>query len=651
MSKIKTKKVIYQDLEHRYQLLSDLINQIPDVVYFKDKKGKLILVNKAHAKGLKLEPEQVVGMTDYDLFPKKRADLMMRDDQHVIATGAPIIDKIERGTRVDGVDNYVSTTKIPRFDKKGNVVGLMGVTRDITRRVQLERFEKQKEKIEKQLKAAEELNKMKSELIAIVSHDFRTPLAVIKEVVLLLREQIAGPLNAKQQGFLEKAENKIVHLENLVSELLELSRIESGKFKLHYSLVDVNDLAKDSLDSFQSRAQQKNISLSCSLPKQPVHLFIDGEKTNRIITNLIDNAIKYTEAGGRVVLEVKSFSSVVRAGVLDTGIGITKQDQGGLFDKFVQLSQSVQESQKGVGLGLAIVKELVAKHGGTVWVESKAGIGAKFYFTLPKLFSFRAFDENIRARINELISKNQLAQLLNVVIVNYASFKKKIEVKSSDLMSGLGSIVDEIIRGYLGKTDSCFILTDVRKGVCSTVFPGRSEKDINEICRLLKSRIRDYFRQLAADDVFFNIGTISYPKKGNKQLSDIVAVNLQAKKIYLGSEQRRATRYRYKVGIEVVFPSYIEQSQTINISEGGLCFASAQVLKTDAPVAVKIMVPDMELPINFTARVAWIKSLPGSIPQNGKCCQIGLEIDSLQGRARKDYLKLIKTIGRKERIS
>jgi PAS domain S-box-containing protein len=156
------------ELKEKYQLLRDLMDFIPDVIYFKDKKGRFVMVNQAHAKGLGVKPEALVGKTDFDLFPKNRAEKMTQDDALVMHTGKPIIDKVERATRPDGVDNYVSTTKIPRYDSKGRVIGLIGITRDITRRMQFERLRKDKLSIEKKLEALEELSAMKSEFISTV---------------------------------------------------------------------------------------------------------------------------------------------------------------------------------------------------------------------------------------------------------------------------------------------------------------------------------------------------------------------------------------------------------------------------------------------------------------------------------------------------
>ena len=198
-------RISYKNLLGKYKLLSEFIDSVPDVIYLKDKNGKLILVNQAHAKGLNLKPEEVVGKTDFDIFPKKRAQKMFEDDMQVIKFGKPIIDKVERATRADGVDNYVTTTKIPRYDAKGRIVGLIGVTRDITHRMQLESVMQEKAQIMKRLQYLEELDKIKSSFISTVSHELRTPLAIAKEAVLLVFDKLAGPTTNKQDQLLTKA--------------------------------------------------------------------------------------------------------------------------------------------------------------------------------------------------------------------------------------------------------------------------------------------------------------------------------------------------------------------------------------------------------------------------------------------------------------
>ena len=159
-------------------LIHGLNNPLDEVNFQSKVRKRFVMVNHAHAKGLGVKPEALVGKTDFDLFQKSRAMKMVQDDAQVMDTGKPIIDKVERATRPDGVDNYVSTTKIPRYDDKGKVVGLIGITRDITRRMQFERLRKDKLSIEKKLEVLEELSAMKSEFISTVSHELRTRLPV-----------------------------------------------------------------------------------------------------------------------------------------------------------------------------------------------------------------------------------------------------------------------------------------------------------------------------------------------------------------------------------------------------------------------------------------------------------------------------------------
>jgi len=144
---LKTKKYIFPGPRLKTELLQNLLDEIPDAIYFKDEKGHLIMVNKAHAEGLGLKPEDVIGRTDFDFFPEKEAKKMTEDDIRVMRTGKPIIDKVERTTRPDGSRHYVSTTKLPRKNQDGNIIGIMGITRDITQRSQIE---EEKLKITKQ---------------------------------------------------------------------------------------------------------------------------------------------------------------------------------------------------------------------------------------------------------------------------------------------------------------------------------------------------------------------------------------------------------------------------------------------------------------------------------------------------------------------
>ena len=383
----QSKNIKFKELKDKYQLLRDLMDFIPDVIYFKDARGRFVMVNQAHAKGLGVKPEALVGKTDFDLFSKDRAKKMIQDDAWVMSTGKPIIDKVERATRPDGVDNYVSTTKIPRYNDKGEVVGLIGITRDITRRMQFERLRKDKLSIEKKLESLEELSAMKSEFISTVSHELRTPLAVIKQLVTVVFNEVVGQINHKQKEVLGKTLDNTERLKKIIDDLLDISRIERSALKLRYSLVDVVDLIKDSASFFTELAAEKNISLKYSYPKDPVNIFIDVDRIRQVISNLVSNAIKFTMDGGKIKVEVRILEAKVRIGVIDSGIGISKADLPSIFNKFTQVSKLPGVENRGVGLGLSISKKLVERHKGEIWVESKVGVGSRFYFTLRRFYT------------------------------------------------------------------------------------------------------------------------------------------------------------------------------------------------------------------------------------------------------------------------
>lgn len=631
----------FADLLYKSQLLVDLMDQIPDVIYFKDRQGKLILVNRAHAKGLGLKPEEVIGKTDFDFFPKERAELMAQDDRYVIKTGKPIIDKIERATRADGVDNYVSTTKIPRFDDKGNVVGLMGVTRDITRRMSFERLKEEKARIEKKIEVLEGLNKVKSEFVSIVSHELRTPLAIIKQLVGLLFTESQGPINDKQREILKKAIENTERLKNIVEELLDISRIESGKFKLHYALVNFNELIRDSSSYFRNLAQEKNISLSYCLPAKEINLFIDPERINQVLSNLINNAIKFTDQGGKIKIEMKILEDKARVGVVDNGVGIAKSDLPQLFNKFVQVSRIAGAERKGLGLGLSIVKELIKRHEGEIWVETKLGVGSKFYFTLPRFYTTDVLDTQMKKRIDELLAKGVKVHFINLHIVNYKEFKKTVKIRPKKLFSDLRTIIDSSFRsiGRLRKGGSLILKINTFKGKCSIILPSATDDEIKKVFGLLKDKIKRYFTKNKEENIFIALGILTFPPQESFRKVKNVSSNIFIKEIYIGSEMRRFKRYPYSAAVELMHGNIKEAAKTVDISEGGVCVLSNNVFKKDSQINIRLELHKSKKSIITKVRVAWQRKLPRLQEDIFDTYHVGLEFINLRNNDKKNIYK------------
>ncbi|MCX5709515.1 MAG: ATP-binding protein [Candidatus Omnitrophica bacterium] len=626
----------------------DLMDSIPDVIYFKDKSGKLVLVNKAHAKGLGLRPEEVIGKTDFDIFSKERAQKMLEDDLRVIKTERPIIDKVERATRADGIDNYVSTTKIPRYDKKGKIIGLIGITRDITKRMHIERLKNENAAIEKRLQAMQELNQLKSEFISIVSHELRTPLAIVKESLLLITDEVCGPVTQKQRLVLKNANENVHRLKGLIDDLLDISRIEGKRLKLHYSLVNLNELLEGSSDFFKKLAKEKNIELEYLLPKKQVNIFIDAERINQVATNLINNAIKFTESGGRIKVEVKILENKVRVGIIDSGIGISKHDLGKLFNKFVQVSRDPQMQRKGLGLGVYIAKELVELHGGEIWAESKLGVGSKFYFTLPGFYARNLLDSQVRGEINELLYRGTSLYLISILFVNFIRLRRQLPIKPVKFFEEIKHIINQVLTNihFAAKKKPRVLLIDFMNGEISIVFPKATEGEAERLCAVIRDRIYKYLKEKEIGGIFVNLAVLSYNASGKPNTNQELLANLNIKKLYIGSEIRRHKRVNYETAIEVIWgKEKSELVQTIDISEGGLCFTSKSPLETDSRVQIKLKLLAKSGIMRLEGRVAWIKNIvENKIKKGTGRYKIGLEFSGLSPNNRKKLAKFIRTM-------
>jgi PAS domain S-box-containing protein len=650
MKTVKNKKDTKEslaELRQRYQLLRELMDQIPDVIYFKDRKARLVMVNQAHAKGLGLRPEEVVGKTDFDFFPRERAQQMFDDDMSVIKTGRPIVDKIERATRPDGVDNYVSTTKIPRYDEKGRVIGIVGITRDITHRMQLENLIREQAHAAKKIGALEELSKLKSEFVSVVSHELRTPLAIIREAVSLIKEGIAGNLNEKQKEMLSKAMKNIERLNNIISTLLDASRIEAGKTKLHYSLVNLNDLLKDSSAYFRNLAHGKGLRLNYRIPRSQINIFLDVDRISQVISNLINNAIKYTEENGRIIVEVVILETKVRIGVIDTGIGIAAQDLPKLFKKFTQVSGVSGAEKHGLGLGLSIAKDLIELHGGEIWVESKIGIGSKFYFTIPRFYTRMHLGGEIREKINRLLSEKDVLFIVNIIMVHFREFHKKRRIISTRFFRELKNIITSATKEFISrqKDRSGLILQDSKYGEYSVVFTDVSEKMVEKACDKMKEEIFAYFKTNDIKDIFINIGVLSFADRDTLIPKGEQVLNIAFKKIFVGSNIRRYARIEYRTEIEIFRSDQeSELTQSIDISEGGICFGTDFRLETDRIVRVRFKLAPSAQILDVKGRIAWLKEMAEDIKETNKKYKVGLEFARLAKKEKIAIRRFINSV-------
>jgi signal transduction histidine kinase len=227
------------------------------------------------------------------------------------------------------------------------------------------------------------LDQLKSDFMATMSHELRTPLTGIIGYSDMMLSGMTGELNEKQATFVNSILQGGETLLNLINDILDLTKIEAGRLELNFEAVDLRAALLGVLPVVKPRAQDKRIRLSTFLPTDLPLVWADPSKLNQVLLNLLTNGIKYTHENGSVSVEARTVGDFVEIWVNDTGMGIAKEDQAKVFQRFTQIDSSATRSQGGTGLGLAIVKELVELHGGGIRVQSKLGKGSSFVFTMP----------------------------------------------------------------------------------------------------------------------------------------------------------------------------------------------------------------------------------------------------------------------------
>jgi signal transduction histidine kinase len=227
------------------------------------------------------------------------------------------------------------------------------------------------------------LDELKSDFMATMSHELRTPLTSIIGYSDMLLSGMTGELNEKQSAFVESILKGGEALLGLINDILDLTKIEAGRLELNREPVDLRAALLGVLPVVKPRAQEKRIRISTFLPTDLPLVYADPAKFNQILLNLLTNGIKYTHDNGSVSVEARTTDGMVEIWVNDTGMGIAKEDQEKVFQRFTQIDSSATRSQGGTGLGLAIVSELVELHGGTIRLQSKLGKGSSFIFTMP----------------------------------------------------------------------------------------------------------------------------------------------------------------------------------------------------------------------------------------------------------------------------
>ena len=357
--------------------LRTLIDNLPDHIFIKDRDGRFMTVNSTLVFSLGKQSEsELLGLSDRDIFELEMAKRFEIDDQRVIKTGVMLFNREEELATTDGFRRTILTTKVPLRSKTGDIIGLVGICRDITERKLAE------EELQRAKEAAEVANRAKSDFLANMSHEIRTPMnAVIGMTELLLGSEI----QAEQRDYLETIRDAADSLMGVINDILDFSKIESGKFELDNYPIEVREWLGDTVRTLGVRAHAKHIELAFDIDDAvPQFVLGDGLRLRQIILNLVGNAIKFTEQG-EVFVSVKAAQLTedhvqLHFSVSDTGIGMTPEQQSRVFQAFEQADTSMTRRYGGTGLGLSISSRLVSLMGGRLNVHSQPGQGSTFEF-------------------------------------------------------------------------------------------------------------------------------------------------------------------------------------------------------------------------------------------------------------------------------
>ena len=366
-------------------LLGALMDNLPDKIYFKDLQSRFIRINKGLSNHFKIDsPAEAEGKTDFDFFTAEHAQPAYDDEQNIITSGEPKIGIIEKETHPDGRVTWVSSSKMPLRDANGRIIGTFGLSREVTELIEKEA---ELEAANRDLVAAnarvEAANKAKSEFLANMSHEIRTPMnGIIGITELLLKTELGG----NQLDYMNMINRSADQLMRLLNDILDFSKIEAGKLDLEIIPFDLRDSLADTLKIMAGRAAEKDIELAYHIPPDvPGRLMGDPGRLCQVVSNLVGNAIKFTEHGEVLVdVAAKSLDDhevCLYIQVIDTGIGIPPEKCDSIFEAFNQADASTTRAFGGTGLGLAITASLVNMMDGQIWVESEEGKGSRFQFT------------------------------------------------------------------------------------------------------------------------------------------------------------------------------------------------------------------------------------------------------------------------------
>ena len=370
--------LINRDLENQKSKLESVLQSMPDCVFATDSDFRITMFNRACEEFTGILAADAIGRFCYDVFPTDacagQCRLRESIDNHAVGACWEVHVTDKNGRSVP-----IMTCGAPLRDAGGNVTGYVEVLRDVTGLKEVaDKLKRANAELELANKELKKLDSLKTDFLNIASHELRTPLTSIRGFAEFVADEMLGELNEKQKNALSKVVSNSDRLIRLINNMLDMSKIRSGKLKLSITELDISELIRDVVADMKLLAEKKNISCTIDTPDSVV-IKGDRDRIEQVLVNLLSNAIKFTPDGGSVSVTAVDCGDCVRVRVSDTGAGIAPDDLTNIFEEFWQAEKS-----RGTGLGLTITANIVREHGGAIWAESEVGAGSTFGFKLPK---------------------------------------------------------------------------------------------------------------------------------------------------------------------------------------------------------------------------------------------------------------------------
>jgi PAS domain S-box-containing protein len=377
---ITNRKKIEEELAAERNLLRTLIDNMPDRIYAKDIKGRFIICNDAVVKRMGMARiEDIIGRTDFDFVQHDLAAQYFENEQVIIRTGIPKINHEESMGSISGITRWNLSTKVPLRDAKGNIIGIVGMGRDITERKLAE------EEIELKNELLQTINAEKDKFFSILAHDLKGPLSAFLDATQILAEEIQNMTLEEIKDITINMKESASNIYGLLENLLEWSRLKRGRMEFNPEKINVKQKITACIEVLKESARKKDIKITYSL-QDDVVINADLHMFETIVRNLVSNAIKFTPKSGEIFVSATSRPDMTTVvAIHDTGIGMTKELISRLFLLNEKTNRKGTDGEPSTGLGLLLCKEFCEKHGGKIWVESEVGKGSTFSFMIPEV--------------------------------------------------------------------------------------------------------------------------------------------------------------------------------------------------------------------------------------------------------------------------